>query len=35
MKKFFKRLWNGIIAWGEFVNNARQSRIKNTSYWYY
>ena len=37
MKKLFRSIYEGCLAWGEFMNRARHSRLKgyNDRYWYY
>lgn len=37
MKKFFRMIWEGCIAWSEIMNAPRRSRLKgyNNRAWYY
>ena len=35
MKKFFRSLWEGCVAWGEFMNQVRTSRYKNSDFHWY
>ena len=37
MRKFFRMIWEGCIAWGDFMNEARRNRLKayNQRHWYY